>query len=347
MNPRNTKCSLPAAVFLAALIITSVYDCNGVDAIKLTSLGSTVEGVRDTRSDPAAELGDDSSVEDADYSSLACGAPSDNEEGSTSSSSSLATCSSSYGVDVSFPIHHSASALSTEAKKEFYEHFMEGCRKYYEPDGWKCDSSESERIEMTLRQPKGMYNYTTLGFHKVRAPANVMALLSKFWSKKFTSTDNIKNETWGPGNTYTNHWSAPTRMLSLDSKTRRAVWDATKSTLEGWTGVELSPTSLYGIRVYTEGAVLAPHVDRIPLVISAIVNVAQDVDEPWPLEVYGHDGNAYNITMEVGDIIFYESHSVIHGRPFPLKGRYYAVSLVPGVSACRMSMNIFHFVNLL
>ena len=92
--------------------------------------------------------------------------------------------------------------------------------------------------------------------------------------------------------------------------------------------MELSPTSLYGIRVYTEGAVLAPHVDRIPLVISAIVNVAQDVDEPWPLEVYGHDGKAYNITMEVGDIVFYESHSVIHGRPFPLKGRYYAVSLV-------------------
>jgi len=70
--------------------------------------------------------------------------------------------------------------------------------------------------------------------------------------------------------------------------------------------------------------VLAPHVDRAPLVISAIVNVAQDVDEPWPLEVYGHDGRAYNITMEVGDIIFYESHSVIHGRPFPLKGRHYA-----------------------
>jgi hypothetical protein len=30
--------------------------------------------------------------------------------------------------------------------------------------------------------------------------------------------------------------------------------------------------------------------DRLPLVSSAIINVAQDVDEPWPLEVYGHDG---------------------------------------------------------
>lgn len=43
-----------------------------------------------------------------------------------------------------------------------------------------------------------------------------------------------------------------------------------------------------------------------------------------PLEVYGHDGMAYNITMQPGEMILYESHSVVHGRPFPLKGRYYA-----------------------
>lgn len=113
-------------------------------------------------------------------------------------------------------------------------------------------------------------------------------------------------------------------MLNLDSSLRKAIWDASKASLEEWTGVELSPSSLYGVRVYTEGAVLAPHVDRMPLVISAIVNVAQDVDEPWPLELYGHDGKAYNITMEVGDMVFYESHSAIHGRPFALKGRHYA-----------------------
>jgi prolyl 4-hydroxylase len=48
------------------------------------------------------------------------------------------------------------------------------------------------------------------------------------------------------------------------------------------------------------------------------------MDEPWPLEVYGHDGQATNVTMEVGDMILYESHSVIHGRPFPLQGDLYA-----------------------
>ena len=54
------------------------------------------------------------------------------------------------------------------------------------------------------------------------------------------------------------------------------------------------------------------------------VNVDQNVNEPWPLEVYGHDGYAVNITMEPGDMVLYESHSVIHGRPFPLNGSHYA-----------------------
>ena len=63
---------------------------------------------------------------------------------------------------------------------------------------------------------------------------------------------------------------------------------------------------------------------RIPLVSSCIINIDQDVDEPWPLEVLGHDGIARNITMRPGDMILYESHSVIHGRPFPLEGRFMA-----------------------
>lgn len=121
-------------------------------------------------------------------------------------------------------------------------------------------------------------------------------------------------------------------MLSVDddklkgsgSKLKNMIWEVARHALQEWTGQELTPTSLYGIRKYTTGAILATHVDRLPLVTSAIINVAQDVDEPWPLEVFGHDGLAYNVTMEPGEMILYESHSVLHGRPFPLKGRYFA-----------------------
>ena len=130
----------------------------------------------------------------------------------------------------------------------------------------------------------------------------------------------------------TNHWASPTRMVSVEDNSldggglnlKQAIWDAAQDTIEHWTGMELQPTSMYGIRVYTEGAILNPHVDRLPLVSSAIVNVAQDVDEPWPLEVYDRQGNAVNVTMEPGDMVLYESHSLIHGRPYPLQGRYFA-----------------------
>lgn len=180
-------------------------------------------------------------------------------------------------------------------------------------------------------------NYTTLGFHKVRAPPEMMTILSKFWKRQFTSLTNdhdvdiinsLPNEIWSRGDTYTNHWSSPTKLVSLtDSPSRKILWESSKTILEQWTGVQLSPSSMYGVRIYTNGSVLAPHVDRTPLIISAVVNVAQDVDEDWPLEVYGRDGKAYNLTLEAGEMILYEGHSVIHGRPFPLKGRYYAVSV--------------------
>ena len=134
------------------------------------------------------------------------------------------------------------------------------------------------------------------------------------------------------GNTYTNHWSSPTYLLSIEdpnlegagSNLKKNIWKAAKSTIEEWTKQELRGSSLYGIRIYTEGSVLNTHVDRLPLVSSAIINVDSDLDEPWPLEVIGHDGKAHNVTMEPGDMVLYESHSILHGRPFPLKGRFAA-----------------------
>lgn len=129
-----------------------------------------------------------------------------------------------------------------------------------------------------------------------------------------------------------NNWVSPTYMVSVENNGLRGggyglkqkIWREAESIISEWTGQELTQSSLYGVRIYKEGAVLATHVDRLPLVSSCIICVAQDLDEPWPLEVIGHDGKAYNVTMEPGDMVLYESHSVLHGRPFPLKGRFMA-----------------------
>jgi prolyl 4-hydroxylase len=177
---------------------------------------------------------------------------------------------------------------------------------------------------------------------KIRAPDQVFKLLQEFWE---ANKDKQNVEKWPTGNTYVNHWEEKSHMVNVEDATlkhggfvlRQHIWNAARDTLQEWTGQQLAECSLYGIRVYKEGAVLAPHVDRLPLVSSAIINVDQDVDEPWyvrvapithnshahpfsqvlvsrPLEVIGHDGKAHNVTMLPGDLVLYESHSIIHGK---------------------------------
>lgn len=139
-------------------------------------------------------------------------------------------------------------------------------------------------------------------------PSQITKRLVDFWERNQGVEE---TEQWPAGNTYVNHWDSPTYMLSLSNEKlkgggkvlQRSVLESVQSTLEAWTGQSLVFTSLYGIRVYKEGAVLSPHIDRLPLVTSCIVNVAQDVDEPWPLEVIDRQGNAVNVTMEPGDMV--------------------------------------------
>lgn len=175
--------------------------------------------------------------------------------------------------------------------------------------------------------------------------------LVSFYEKNINS---LRFEQWPRAYTYVNTWNSPSYLLDLaDNNLEGAsdllenVWSRTGPILEEWMGQPLLRTSLYGIRVYKRGAVLSTRnllclqlcvsqpsfvhtllcicvdVDRIPQVISAILQVAQDVDEPWPLEVYDHDGIAHNITLQAGEMLLYESHTSLHGRPFPLNGSYY------------------------
>lgn len=187
-------------------------------------------------------------------------------------------------------------------KQSFYEKMIQGCVDQYGSKGYRCYNTEKERIAMSLRQPKDMVNYTKYGYTKIRAPEKVFNLVREFWEK---NKDKQRPEDWPPGNTYTNHWESPSYMLSVEDSSfegggyalKQKLWNAARDTISEWTGQQLAECSLYGIRIYKENAVLATHVDRLPLVSSAIINVDQDVDEPWPLEVIGHDGIARNVTV--------------------------------------------------
>jgi len=236
-----------------------------------------------------------------------------------------------YGVDMSFPMHYwngekqlkSKNPMKAYFSKRYMEH-MKGC--YDKFSFRECDANERARIEMSLTQPAHQHNYTQIGFLKRRLPEDVMSLITTFWEEHKAEE---KLEQWPRGNAYTNNWVAPTSMVSFEAvsggqQVKAKIWERVKPIIEEWTGQKLKESSLYGIRVYKNNSVLATHVDRLPLVSSCIIQVAQDVKEPWPVEVIGHDGKAHNVTMAPGDMVLYESHSVLHGRPFPLNGNFYA-----------------------
>ena len=186
---------------------------------------------------------------------------------------------------------------------------MDKCYARYSKQ--ECDATENARVAMNLRQAQTQHNYTEIGFKKLKLPAEPWAIISSFYAN---NKGKETLEQWPRGNTYVNHWDSPSYMISFEDGQLRGsgnviknqIWNAVKPILEEWTGKKLRQTSLYGIRIYKDKAVLATHLDRLPLVSSCIINVDQDVNEPWPIEVYDHAGKAHNVTMEPGDMVLYE-----------------------------------------
>jgi len=95
---------------------------------------------------------------------------------------------------------------------------------------------------------------------------------------------------------------------------------------EAWAGgIKLTPAVAYGLRVYDRDNWLTMHFDKMEShIISSILHVDRDVDEPWPIAIEGFDGKTVEVDLKPGEMLFYESTKCMHGRPRPLKGRFYA-----------------------
>lgn len=162
-----------------------------------------------------------------------------------------------YGVDVTTPIHHHLQGKSYF--KDVYDKMMSGCYSKYSRR--ECDSCEESRIEMNLEQTSSQHNYTEMGFKKLRVPAEPWKALRDFYD---ANKHKEKLESWPRGNTYVNHWDAPSYMISFEDRSLRGgidvkekIWEGVKPIIEAWVGRPIKPTSLYGIRSYKRGSILA------------------------------------------------------------------------------------------
>jgi hypothetical protein len=177
-------------------------------------------------------------------------------------------------------------------QRQRYETFMAGCAASYGQS--RCSQSERDRLSLNARQPARQYkNFTSTGYAVVPVPTMAWDALSRFWSNKQGAQTagrrgggksdqppepvdewwkqqrgSAQKEYWEYGSVYTNHWEAPTYHVPIDNDDtllRETVVESVQTVLEKWTGTPLIPTSLYGIRIYTQGSILTPHVDRYVL----------------------------------------------------------------------------------
>jgi len=176
---------------------------------------------------------------------------------------------------------------------------------------------------LNANAPSRVHPFTKTGFGKGRIPEAMLLMLRKFVA------DTPPRQEKFPGHyNYINFETVPTAFRDvhqIDSGTRDGIVSELKTQLEAWSGIEgLEFTALYGARTYFNGSSLRPHVENMDThVISAVIQIDQDVQEDWALEVAGNDGVASTVFLSPGDVAYYESAKVVHGRPRPLIGTNY------------------------
>jgi prolyl 4-hydroxylase len=162
--------------------------------------------------------------------------------------------------------------------------------------------------------------YTRQGFEKRVIPIDIFHEL-----KSIIDSTRSKSMTKEKGNRLVNPGSeAPADILEIPEPLRESLFNELAPICAQWCGKELLPSAVYGIRRYRRGTSLEVHRDRPKThIISAILNIAQSVDEDWPLEIEDHAYRTHRISMAPGDMLLYEGGRLPHGRPTPLRGDYY------------------------
>jgi prolyl 4-hydroxylase len=118
----------------------------------------------------------------------------------------------------------------------------------------------------------------------------------------------------------------PCLMQTLPEDLKVQIHQSIQPVAEEWSGRKITPTYVYGIRTYVRGASLRMHRDRNQgtHVVSAIINVAQQCDQPWLLHLEAPDHGLFHLSMRPGELLLYEGARLLHGRPDPLEGDSYS-----------------------
>eukprot|EP00041_Stephanoeca_diplocostata_P006068 m.74220 g.74220 ORF g.74220 m.74220 type:complete len:292 (-) comp16157_c0_seq1:356-1231(-) len=192
-------------------------------------------------------------------------------------------------------------------------------------DGWKY-SWRDDRFNMFLShlQFHMIPNFTEVGFEKTRIPGDVLDVLNRSLQQGLQAHDSGQTLT---SDSYVNILDSHGEgALFLNTQVDNyRILETLRPMHEEWAGVPLEKQFAFGIRIYRDGNILKKHVDRVEShVISSILHIDHDTNEPWPLTIQDNTGEPHEVLLEPGAMLFYESARLMHWRPGKLNGRYYA-----------------------
>jgi hypothetical protein len=182
----------------------------------------------------------------------------------------------------------------------------------------EVERTVKQALDMEWRKHKMVdRTFSSLGFAKGKLPDDVFANMAAFY---YNNRNNVVNEEWEGKGVFVNWWETDVKFVSIPWDTKRKWQIRLSELVSAWAGVEVEETSMYGLRQYETGARLLSHVDRLPThAVSLIVNIAQNnLANPWPVEIFDHADRLHEITMEAGEIVYYESAKNLHSRNRPL-----------------------------
>jgi hypothetical protein len=86
-------------------------------------------------------------------------------------------------------------------------------------------------------------------------------------------------------------------------------------------GTPMVGSSMVGLCLHREEHTIAAQSGRLETdVVTALVQVALDADEPWPV-VLERDGVEWTVLLSAGQTLLLESATMSWSRPVPLNGR--------------------------
>lgn len=195
------------------------------------------------------------------------------------------------------------------------------------------DNAEDQRLYQEKRldsrskfsSVKDLPPFSENGWFKMRVQPHIWEHIEKMYEsvKKYD-----REETFGGKNNTIPGKGVTSTIMPFDyiPEEREKLHKMLQPDHEAFCGQRLEPTFIYGARSYKKGASLVQHRDKIETHhISSIVMLEKDLDgkEDWTLDIQQHDGQWVNVTMEPGEMLFYESAKCSHGRDKEFQGKFY------------------------